>query len=366
MHEWLQAHTRVTVLMPVYNGERFVREAVEFVLKQSYRHFHFIIFNDGSTDGTAKVLQEFATDARLRIVHAPKNLGLSQARNYLLDLVDTEYFAWVDADDRCHPDWLQMQLQYLTQHPDIAAVGSWVRYIDAKGKLLPSQVWEPPTEHADIAAYMLQGAPIPNIAVMLRAEAVRHLRYREGRVAEDYAYWVRMLLNGYRFANIPEYLVEYRRHAAQISTAKRREQISCHLQSYVTQFDALGISYQASDVARHALLYQLADYESLFSNQKIALDIAFLSWAMTWLWAIAQANKNLKIYEDRALKRHLAKRWKSVCHRAVPQIGWFAALRILVSAEGGALLRGYWQSRRQAQIQTSPTKKCSATLEKVH
>lgn len=115
----------VTVLLPVYNGERYLREAVESILTQTLESFELLIVDDGSTDGTAAICRSF-TDPRVRVHRYEENAGVIFALNSGIDLIATKYVARMDADDVALPNRLARQVAFLESRPDLAACGCWL------------------------------------------------------------------------------------------------------------------------------------------------------------------------------------------------------------------------------------------------
>ena len=332
---------RITVVMAVFNGERFLAEAVECVLNQTYTNFQLLVINDGSTDRTTEILQNYMSDSRVIVVNEMENKGLAHVRNQALGLVGTELLAWTDSDDRSLPNWLQAQLDYLDAHAEVDVVGCWMRYIDESGEIIPNKIWKTRAEHGAIAAEMLIGSPIPSTAVMLRVDSIKSISYNEKVVAaEDYAYWV-SLLPVCHFANIQDFLVEYRQHTGQVSSSKRSIQIMDHLGVYAQQFDALKISYTQSDLVRHATLFGFQNESYLTEKTGDRLDMQYLMWARSWLMNLAMANHSLAIYPKKNFEWLLGKRWKSTCRKSAKAIGWGPALKMTFSFPCGAWVFRY-------------------------
>jgi len=126
---------KVTVLMPVYNGERYLNEAVDSILGQTFTDFEFLIIDDASTDKTPEILRSY-DDPRIRVVTNEENLGLSKSLNKGLALARGEFIARMDADDVSYPYRLQVQHEFMTQHPGAGVIGSWAEYIDRKGEIV--------------------------------------------------------------------------------------------------------------------------------------------------------------------------------------------------------------------------------------
>src|SRR5690242_1454586 len=113
------ADVLLTVLMPVYNAERFLREAIDSILAQSLQQFEFLIIDDGSTDSSVDIIRSY-TDSRIRFIQNERNLGISATLNKGIELSKTELIARMDADDISYPTRLEKQYQYFLTHPDCA------------------------------------------------------------------------------------------------------------------------------------------------------------------------------------------------------------------------------------------------------
>jgi glycosyltransferase involved in cell wall biosynthesis len=214
---------RVSVVLPVYNGEPFLTDAVDSILAQTFRDFELIGIEDGSLDGSGEILDRFAlADSRVRVLHQA-NAGIIAALNRGLALARGEFIARMDADDVAHPERLARQAAFLDGRPDIAVVGCAVTLIDERGKRI-RDVEYPRTPEA-VAEFLEIGAPLAHPAVMMRRDAVRAVGgYREAyRHAEDYDLWLRMA-ERYRMANLPDRLLLYRQHETKHSFTYAVEQ----------------------------------------------------------------------------------------------------------------------------------------------
>lgn len=204
---------KVTVLMPVYNGERYLREAIDSVLCQTFRNFEFLIINDGSTDGTVGIVNSF-TDPRIRLVHNETNLGRCATPNKGLDMAQGEYIARMDCDDISLPTRLEKQVDFLNANPDVGLCGTWIRLFMGAENII-----EYPLTHDAIKCQLLLGCQLAHSSVMLRKNVFTdHQLYYDVncKLAEDYDLWTRSSYVTH-LANIPEILVKYRWHTEQIS-----------------------------------------------------------------------------------------------------------------------------------------------------
>jgi glycosyltransferase involved in cell wall biosynthesis len=220
----------VSVVMSVFNGEHFVAEAIESILNQTFRDFEFIIIDDGSTDGTADVLERFEkADSRL-VVHHHQNQGQVPSLNIGCGLARGRYIARIDGDDVALPERFERQVDYLEHHPQVALVGSSITNIDEKGNYLST--WPLPTGNEEIRErlFELRDIPFCHVTLVFRAEAFRTVNgYRTAFApAEDYDLWLRMA-ERWPLANLPEPLVKVRRRAHSLSFTTARQQVISRL-----------------------------------------------------------------------------------------------------------------------------------------
>jgi glycosyltransferase involved in cell wall biosynthesis len=211
----------VTVLMPVYNAERYVDEAVRSILGQTFADFEFIIIDDGSKDRSLAILEGYAArDPRIRLVSRP-NTGIVRALNQGLDMASGELVARMDADDIALPERLAKQRKYLEGHPECVMVGSRVLVIDPKG--MPLTIMSDALTHEQIVDGFLagRGQLVHHPAVMYRRQVVLEIgAYREiFDEAEDLDLFLRLAEVG-RIVNMEEPLLKYREHLTKASRAK--------------------------------------------------------------------------------------------------------------------------------------------------
>lgn len=209
--------TRISVLLPLYNGERYIREAVESVLAQSHREFELLVLDDGSTDRSLQIVNALAAgDARVRVI-SRENRGLVATLNELLAQARSDVIARMDADDVCLPNRFERQLAFLEANPQIVCVGGDVEMIDECGRFLTTL--NLPQHDADIQREALKGhAPLFHPAAMIRTAALRAIEgYRADYwPAEDLDLWLRLGEVG-QLANLPKPVLRYRLHGGSIS-----------------------------------------------------------------------------------------------------------------------------------------------------
>ena len=213
----------VTVLMPVYNGAPYVKDALESVLAQTFTDFELLLIDDGSTDNTAEIISAYS-DSRIRILANPGNLGLVATLNRGLQVAAGAYVAIMHADDICLPERLELQTAYLDIHPEVAMVAAWADFVSASG--MPLEPWSE-DRIALTPQQIRETLPHTNCIVhptaMLRTDIARRYLYN-GRqhAAEDYDLWLRLSADKLKIGKIDRVLLKYRVHGNSI-TARSKE-----------------------------------------------------------------------------------------------------------------------------------------------
>ncbi|WP_082826276.1 glycosyltransferase [Croceicoccus estronivorus] len=217
---------KISVAMSVYNGERFLAEAIQSVLIQTFGDFEFLILDDGSTDSSRAIISSAAArDSRVRAI-SRENRGLIASLNQLLDEARAPYIARMDADDICKPKRFERQVAFLESHPDYGVIGTWTDDIDEDGAPYRITAADLPTTHEAFVQAIENEAPlICHPAVMMRREVVLaaggyHAAFRH---CEDLDLWLR-LASMTKLASIPEHLLLYRHYAGQVSSRHAVEQ----------------------------------------------------------------------------------------------------------------------------------------------
>lgn len=224
----------VSVILCAYNAERFLRPAVQSVLAQTFDDFEFIAVDDGSKDGTGKILDAFAArDSRVKVIHQ-QNTGQVKAAVNGIAASAGPLIARMDADDICRPDRLAKQVAFMNDHPEVALLGGAYELIDEKSRLLVRM--GQPTDDKTLQDICLTGrCPICQPLAMFRRDAYEKAGgYRvDFNPAEDLELWLRLGEVG-RMACLPDVLLQYRQHAGSISESKQtvmidRQREACRL-----------------------------------------------------------------------------------------------------------------------------------------
>lgn len=216
----MTSNVLITVLLPVYNGEKFIREAVESILAQTYEKFELIIIDDGSTDNTLSILKELEKiDFRIKLI-SRENKGLIATLNEGAEIANGEWIVRMDADDISMPTRLERQLNWVSQtESDIS--GTWVRFFGAHDV----RIWKGYQSDQAIKVDMLFKCPLVHPSIIIRTSLLRTLKYDlNSEKAEDYDLWVRAAIFGAKITNMPEVLLKYRQHPMQVTTVSKKSQ----------------------------------------------------------------------------------------------------------------------------------------------
>lgn len=209
----------ITVLMPVYNGERFLRPALESILGQSFQDFELLAVDDGSTDSSQEILETFrAQDERVEIIYQP-HLGYTAALNTGVNKASHDLIAMMDADDVMMPNRLERQLSFIKSHPDASVVCSYAYLIDVRNRIIGTSQNQVDVEQGLAKRDPTLFSEIVNPSVLMRkTDIIQVGGYRECFVfAPDRDLWARLATSGYSIQCQSEFLLGYRLHQGAIS-----------------------------------------------------------------------------------------------------------------------------------------------------
>ncbi len=287
---------RVTVLMPVYNGEAYLREAVASILGQSFTDFELLVINDGSCDRSVDVLTSF-DDHRIRLVHNTQNLGLIASLNRGFELSQGEYIARMDCDDISLPERLEKQVAFLDAHPNAGVCGTWFRKF---GQGVHKVVrWESAPD--SVRSAMLFSCSLAHPTIMLRRCVFDSygLRYDpEYLHAEDYDLWVRAL-KYMDMANLPEVLLDYRVHPDQVTQRLSKTQIETAGRVRKRQLEEAGFVPTPEDFLTH---------QAISICESAGMEHPFQA-ADDWLVSLVRRNSELRVYPKAAFSQVLLEKW---------------------------------------------------------
>ena len=210
---------KVNVLMSVYNGEKYLREAIDSILGQTFKDFEFLIINDGSTDKTGEILKSY-NDPRIKIINNEKNIGLTKSLNKGLRLARGEYIARQDADDISMPERLKKEVEFLEQNINVGLVGTDYLFINEKGKVV--HFIKCLNGSRELKTKLLGGNQFGHGSVMFRRECAEKIGiYRkEFKYAQDFDFALR-ISEVSDLANITEFLYKWRININSVSVKKK-------------------------------------------------------------------------------------------------------------------------------------------------
>jgi glycosyltransferase involved in cell wall biosynthesis len=248
--------------MSVYNGEKYLREAIDSILKQTFTDFEFLIIDDTSTDRTSEILQSY-NDPRIKIIRNSENLGLTKSLNIGLGLAEGEYIARMDADDVSLPDRFIEEVRYLDDHPDVALVGTGREVIDEEGIFIETII---PPNIVSVES-LLKKNPFQHSSVMFRKDLI----VKVGgyctlmQCCQDYYLWLKLIRN-HHLHNIPKVLSNLRIQKNSISNKKIRESALSHIYSIRIFYNLM----KESDICYDLNSIQLSNNEKIYYLNRLA------------------------------------------------------------------------------------------------
>ncbi|MDL2257322.1 glycosyltransferase [Bacteroidales bacterium OttesenSCG-928-I14] len=289
----------ISVLMPVYNGERYLKEAIESILNQTYEDFELVIINDGSTDNSEQIILSY-DDKRIKYCPSIKNEGLIKTLNKGIDFCSGKWIARMDADDISLPERFEKQINFLEQHPEFVMLGAYMGKIDKEGKrkekynrFIPNHLLK---EQLFFRNYFAHSS------MMIRKDILMEFRYDSNYpCAEDYFLWSQIALK-YPVANLPEELVLYRVHSESISIQKREQQIATIKKICKYHLSQLKLSPSPEELDLHyKLMWEPERINILSSKTRAKISC--------WVNRVKEQNERSQVYNREYLSQRLTYRW---------------------------------------------------------
>ena len=305
----MQVSVEISVVMSVYNAEKYLREAVVSVLNQSFTNFEFIIVNDGSSDSSLDILHSFS-DKRMVIVNNESNKGLIYSLNLGIQLAKGKYLARMDADDICLPERFKIQYEFMEINPLIGVLGSsYYSFTTHSSKLHLAY-----SGSDRIKSFLLFSATFCHPSLFFRKSVILdndcHFS-AEAKHAEDYDLWTRLAFLT-EFENLPIPLLKYRQHAGQVSKefSSFQENISNRIRkNYLLR---LGFVFTEEQLRIH----QFISINKKITNRSELLDV------QQWLLNLVQQNKQKNIFQHDLFNSAIGKMWQDCCGNT--SLGLFA------------------------------------------
>lgn len=276
----MQIHPKISVLLPVYNCELYIKETIDSVLNQTFADFELIVIDDCSTDQTVSVIKEFS-DTRIRLIEKQVNSGLINSLNLGISIAKGEYIARMDGDDICLPERFAKQVAFLDKNPNIILCGTAYQTFGAIEKVIRH-----PLSHKKIAAQLCVHSVFGHPTVMGKKAIFEQHNYNDDfKNVEDYELWSRLIFEG-EVANLDEILLFYRVHENQVSTIHNDVQQQRSIDIRLSLFKKTGYDVILfSDTFVKKMLY-LGSY----------FTVAEFSLFLKWLKEISALNQTTKVY----------------------------------------------------------------------
>lgn len=275
---------KISVILPVYNCETYVRETIQSVLNQTFEDFELLIIDDCSKDSTVEIVESF-DDKRIQLFKKEKNTGYTNSLNYAVSIAKGEFIARMDGDDVCVSNRFEKQVQFLDDNPNIILCGTAIQIIGQ------NTILRHPSTHDEIKVKLCFGSAFYHPSVMGRITSFKENPYdNKFEPAEDYDLWTRLAFKG-ELANLDEVLLKYRVHQKQISVVKNQYQITVGYPSQFRMFEQI-IDFE-DDIYKkmHIAFRKQENYSKQdFTNSLVLLNL------------LEKGNALKKIYDEKLFK----------------------------------------------------------------
>lgn len=268
----VQTNPKVSVMMACYNAEKYISEAIESILCQTFDDFELIILDDGSTDNSLSICEYYRKkDNRVKLFKNEKNYGQVYTRNKMMDMAIGEYLAVMDADDVSLPQRLEVQVNFLEKHDLIGGVSSGCYFINEASEVTAEMI-QPGRTPMEVKAWLLFDNIILHSSAMFRKSIVKKntLKYRAGQIVmQDYGMWTKFVLHS-DWIVLEDKLIKYRNLSQSIShnmnAEKMKKSIQIESEIRKTYISDLGIKLKEKDV--NAFLLTVSKFKGHFSTRK--------------------------------------------------------------------------------------------------
>lgn len=291
--------SKISIIVPMYNVASFLKETLDSILNQTFTDFELLLIDDCSMDNTLEIAYSFS-DPRIRIIKNDKNSGAGATRNKGIELAQSAYIAFCDADDIMFPNRLEEQYNFMEQHPDIDICGSFVKLINEKGNITGKFTF--PVKHDKIAVEMFLRCAFQQSTAFIRSRSFKQsgLKYKENHYAEDYDLWANAVKK-LKFHVIPHFLMYYKISDSQISSASFGKQQRDAFLVYKQMMEELGVHYNERIIELH---YELAH------RKKRTLPKEWIKEYEIFCRECLLKNKSVKLYKHNLWKQAIIHNYK--------------------------------------------------------
>ncbi len=314
----------VSVIMPVYNGEKFLAEAIESILEQTFSNFEFIILNDGSSDLSEKIILSYLEkDKRIKYFPSTKNKGLIFQLNKGIKNAKGKYVARMDADDISFPDRFEKQVGFLKSNPKIALLGGQCIRINTEGKKIG--ISNLPCSEDEINAWNIFLCPFVHPSIFVRLDIIQEYKYDEQVAVEDYYLWSR-ILEKHKGRNLEEPILFYREHLDNTSTKKNEWYHNTIHFIYRKNLENIQFSFTSKELD---VLSKISGYYTKEINSKELNDLKIL------LDRIFKHCIQENIFAKKTIQSVIGEVWFEVCYKNIFLYGkglsvFYSYLKILI------------------------------------
>ena len=296
----------VSVIMPVYNAEKYVGEAIESILTQTFRDFEFLILNDGSKDNSADLIREYAKkDKRIIFYDYKENTGLVDTLNKGIEKAIGKYIARMDNDDISLSDRLEKQVAFMEKNEDVGICGTWFTSFE-HGIKNTLTVIKQPEQDSDIKIAIFHSCAFGHPTVMAKTVLLKQNRYDENFYpGEDYELWSR-LIPLTKFYNIQESLLLYRLHETNITRTVSTKQQDNGVKIQILQLLRLGVQQNAYSYEDIKTLFPLHQFKQRYLPTKSANEMIRLAIILKKMYV---GNKAKQFYDNEKFAIFLTQAW---------------------------------------------------------
>lgn len=305
----MSSKPKITVLMPVYNGGKYLDLAIQSILGQTYEDFEFLIIDDGSTDNSLEIIRKY-NDPRIKLVQNEKNLGLPTTLNIGIDIAMGEYIARMDQDDISHPRRFEKQVGFMDKNPNISICGTWMKTIGDKSGILI----EAPKTNEEIKCSLLFCSGLAHPTVFMRKKDFDKygLRYSADYLdCEDAELWIRAL-KYLQMESFQKILYFYRIHPAQTCRTDNQRQKESIWRIIKEQLSYLLISPTEEEIALH---HSCMRVDSGFGKEEI-IKIE------NWFLKLKSSNGKVHVYHEQEFSCILNQKWFHICNSSTRHGSW--------------------------------------------
>ncbi len=314
--------SKVSIIMPVLNGERYIVEAIESILSQTYKNYELVAVDDGSTDRTCEILHQYRDRLELRYVHHPVCKGIAVSVNDGIRNATGEFITFLDHDDVWFPHLLETQVGHLDAHPDVGMVHSDFQTIDDTGNIIEESVArcrDRRRPSGEVFQALFMDSFIAASSSLIRKECFDRLGgFDESLHWGDYHMWMRIARH-YKIDYVPEVLTKYRQHTSQ-STRTHDDR---------PDRDSVAM------IAIKKLLDQYPEIRGEIGEKTIRRRMAMLYFDMAYYALWQGANRNARVCLRQAIRRWPAKSEYYIAY----------AVSLLPPAGAKAMRRGWHRMR---------------------